>query len=148
MIKRIIFLVLAGLFLVSCGINCKGEPPKRAILNQNIEYGMNYHFVMYEPVGDAGHTPSPKCTKYEYGKSHIYVDDLGRVNGDSVIWIASYQGQTSDMIPSDIKKNAYFVFSKNEITIDGLSGGYEYLNGTWKIETSSPSSWGVPITGN
>jgi len=144
--KYILSLIMI-LGLIGCGINCKSKPPKRAVLSQNPANGMRYHFVMYEPVGNAGHTPTLKCTKYEYGKSHIYVDDLGSVSGDLVLWMALYQGQTSDMIPLDIKKNATFVFGESQISITGLSGGYEYLNGTWKIETSSPNSWGIPITG-
>ena len=146
--KKIILMLVLLFGLVGCGVICPSKPPKRAVMHNAGGMGMRYHFVMYEPVGDAGHTPSLKCTKYEYGRSHIYVDDLGLVDGDSIIWVASYQGQTSEMIPVDIKKSAHFRFERKEISITGLSGGYEYLNGIWRIETSSPSSWGIPITGD
>ena len=86
MIKRIIFLVLAGLILVGCGVNCKGEPPKKAKYVEGGGYGMQYHFILYYPQGDAAHTPSLKCTKYTYTPYDVYTDDLGRVSGANVIW--------------------------------------------------------------
>jgi hypothetical protein len=100
------------------------------------------------PSGNAEHTPNLKCIKYEYGKSHIYTDNLGSVNGDSVIWKSFYQGQNFNMVPTDVLDSAHFVFGDKSIQISGLKDVYEYLNGTWKIEKTSPDSWGIPITGD
>lgn len=145
MIKRILILIFSSLLLVGCGVVCKDEPPKRAVMQENGGMGMQYHFVLYEPVGDAGHTPSLKCTNYEYGRSHLYTDSLGVVQGDAIIWEAYHQGESASMLPEDIQNHTSFIFSKSAVTIKGATEAYSYLNGEWRIETSSPNSWGVPI---
>ena len=138
------FLIIWLSFLVvGCGMFCSSEPPRRAIIEGNGGYGMQYHFILYNPLGDAKHnTPELKCIKYRYATSHIYTDSLGSQNGSSIIWKSS---QDFEMISQNVLDSAYFVFGDETIQISGLKGSDEYYNGTWKIEKSSPDSWGVPI---
>ena len=145
---KFFLMTLLSFLLVGCGV-CPSKPPKRAILEANGGEGMRYHFIMYNAVGDAKHNNiTPRCTKYGYGKSHIYTDNLGSVNGGSILWKAFYQGQNSNMLPVNIQDSAHFVFGDKNIQISGLKDEYKSLNGTWQIEKSSPDSWGVPITGD
>jgi len=146
--KIMIFLgVLAMLCLVvGCAVNCPSLPPKRAIMHNTGGMGMRYHFTLYEPVEGYAHTPSAKCPKQEYLPSQVYTDDLGVVNRNNLIWISFY----NEEIPFDeaMKRNTQFIFTKESVTIQGLTGDFQDLNGVYKIETTPPSSWSVSIASN
>jgi hypothetical protein len=144
--KKIVLGIVMILGIVGCGINCPSKPPKRAILSQNSGYGMRYHFILYEPVEGSPHSPSFKCPKQEYLSSNVYTDDLGRVNRNNLVWISFY----NEEIPFDetMKKNTFFTFTKEFVEINGLTGDFQDLNGKYKIETTSPDSWGISIAGN
>jgi len=131
MIKRIVFLALAGLILVGCGVNCKSEPPRKSEYIQGGGYGMVHHFRLYDPQGDAGHTPSLKCTQYTYTKTDLYSDDLGNVTADEIVWI-DLRGNNA--YPAEQKNQMKIYLSKNKVIISGHTGEYAYLNGTYPVK--------------
>jgi len=124
-------IVMICIGLVSCGVNCKGEPSKKAKYVDGGGYGMQYHFILYYPQGDAGHTPSLKCTKYTYVAYDVYTDDLGKVSGANVIW---HYERGEDNYFNQIKESAIFIFDKSKVTVSGLYDGNEYLNGTYPVK--------------
>lgn len=141
--KKIITLIIVSLVLVSCAINCDSKPPKRAIMHATGAMGMQYHFTLYEPVEGSSHGGSFKCPKIEYLPSQVYTDDLGTVSRNNLVWISYY----NEEIPFDenMRQNTSFTFTKREVTIKGLTQDFKDLNGVYKIEETSPDSWGVPI---
>ncbi|MBA1420610.1 MAG: hypothetical protein FAF03_07080 [Epsilonproteobacteria bacterium] len=145
--KKIIILMLVSFLFVGCGpLGCDGEPPTRATLDENGGYGMRYHFTLYEVLANGGvnpHNLSVSCKEYEYYKSEIYTDDLGAVNGSQVIWKNRFQGR--DMQTSEQMAKLTFTFSDTQVQIDGFENEYSFENIDYKVETSSPESWGIPI---
>jgi hypothetical protein len=133
------FIMVLG--LIGCGINCSGKPPKRAYIHQVGGYSMQYHYSIYIPSAKSGHSPSVKCSEYEYSKIDIYTDDLENVRGDAVIWKSLY----GDLAFEDYGENPANItldFSTEKVIISGWSS---INDGTYKVETSSPDSWGIPI---
>ena len=141
MMKKILLWTVICFGIVGCGMNCSGEPPKRAYNHQGGGYGMRYHYSIYIPSALSGHSPSVKCTKYEYAKIDIYTDDLGTITGDKVIWNNLY-GEVAFQDYGEDPKNITLHFSNEAVTISGWSSAN---NGVYKIETTPPESWGVPI---
>ena len=121
------FLMVLG--LVGCGVVCKDAPPRYAEYIKGGGHGMQYHFALYYPQGDAGHTPG-RCTNYEYSHYDIYMNNLGTLNGSEVLW---YYSQGQDAYFDSIKERATFTISKKEVKIDGLYDGNEYLNGVYPV---------------
>jgi len=130
MIKRIVFLALAGLILVGCGVNCKSEPPRKAEYIQGGGYGMIHHFKIYDIRGDAGHTPG-RCTNYEYITTDLYVDDFGTLTADEVIW-RDVRGTIE--LPVEQKNNVRFYVSKDKIIMSGFITDYVGNNGTYLVK--------------
>jgi len=142
MIKRIIFLVLTSLLLVGCGVNCKGEPPKRAIMHNTGAMGMAYHYTLYKPLANKSHSASFECTDYSYFPSEVYTDNLGTVDLNSLIW----KNLDGDDMPIRNRNKVKFIFSSQYVTINGLENEeIKNYGGRYKIEISSPDSWGIPI---
>jgi len=122
--------MLVSLVLIGCGINCKGEPPKKAKYLDGGGQGMMYHFQLSDPQGDAQHTPG-KCTNYTYTRTDLYSDDLGYVDVDSVIWI-DVRGNVA--YPIEQKNQMKIFLSKEKVVISGHTGDYAYLNGEYPIK--------------
>lgn len=142
--KKFILKIIVGLLMVGCGLNCQSKPPKRAIMHTNGGMGMQYHFSLYTPIGDAERN-SLRCTKYEYVKSDLYTDSLGTMSVTEVLFIMSNGSKAYAEEHDDIMK---ITISKTMIKIHGFTGHDSVLNEEYTIVNSSPSSWGVPITGN
>ncbi len=132
--------------MVGCGINCSSKPSKRAYIHNKGGLGMQYHFVLFEPSGKLSH--SAGCTEYEYIPLHVYVDNMHNVKGDEMVWRnpEGYEVPFAEFgeNPEDIRLS----INQNQINVSGLRDGYKNLNGAYKIEVSSPDSWGVSIGGN
>jgi len=95
------------------------------------------------PAALSPHSPTLKCSEYVYSKIDFYTDDLGQINGDKVIWKNSYGDVNfSDYGEDPAKIRLYF--SKEKVAVSGWNS---YNDGTYKVETTSPDSWGVPIDG-
>ena len=140
MMKKILFFIMISLGFVSCGVNCSGVPPKRAIMHESGGYDMTYYFSIYIPVSGLSHSPS--CPKYEYAKIDIYTDDLGMITGDKVIWKSLYGDLAFEDYGED-PENITLQLSNEKVIISGWS---RINDGTYKVEISSPDSWGVPIS--
>lgn len=141
MIKKLLLLLAIGLGLISCGTDCLNKPPNRAYIHESSGYDMTYHFSIYIPSSGISHNPTD-CTEYEYAKIDIYTDDMGTITGDKVIWNNLYGEvafQDYGVDPANITLN----FLNKAVTISGWD---RYHNGTYKVETSSPDSWGTPIS--
>jgi len=142
--KRILFLLISLLMLmllISCNCNEK-KPPARAFFNKTSAYGMQYHITLYEPASNGG-THTMKCQSWTYSPFHIYTDRLGTLTGEDVIF------KNLDECPPPFEENGqnnsdiHLSITKHTINISGVNGGI--FNGTYKVETSSPSSWGIEI---
>jgi len=133
MIKRIVFLALAGLILVGCGVNCKGEPPRKAEYIQGGGHGMLYHFKLYDTRGDAGHTPSLKCINYRYVTSDVYSDKLGTVTASDIIWI-DMQGNEVFSLNADQMEQMRMYLSMQKVVITGYINEYASENGEYPIK--------------
>ena len=139
----IIFIGIILLFGCACGDK---KPPQRALYKKDNISGMQYHIVLYEPFGTGG-AHSIKCGSWEYVPTHIYTDKLGTMNGNDVIW------KNLDEMDYPFEQNGqnirdvHLIISKDKITIQGFNykSGLNTMNGTYKVETTSPDSWGVPI---
>jgi len=144
--KKIVLLIVMILGIGGC-INCPSIPPKRAILHKAGGMGMQYHFTLYFPEEGNSHSPTLKCPKQDYLVSNIYTDDLGVVKRDNLIWNIRLFADEYRPIPESeaIQKHTTLIFTKKDVTIQGLTGDFETYNGTYKIETSSPSSWDVEL---
>jgi len=144
------FLTITGSIMIAMGligcIGCDSKPPKRAYQHKNAGLGMQYHYVIFEPSGELSH--SLGCTKYEYVPLHIYVDDIGNVSGDSIVWKNPEGNEVPFGEQKENEKNIILSITKDKIRVSGFLNGYKNLNGTYQIETSSPDSWGVSIGGN
>ncbi|RUM71190.1 MAG: hypothetical protein DSZ08_03385, partial [Sulfurovum sp.] len=84
--KKIVLFIIMILGVVGCGTNCFSKPPNRAYFHQTGGYGMQYHISIYMPTALSPHSPTLKCSEYEYAKIDFYTDDLGQISGDRVIW--------------------------------------------------------------
>ena len=145
--KKIIISIMMLLGLMGCAINCPSLPPKRAIMHKTGGMGMRYHFTLYFPQEGSSHSPSLKCPKQEYLPSQVYTDDLGVVKRENLIWNTRLFADTYAPIPESeaIQKQTTIIFTEKDVTVQGLTGDFEPYNGTYKIETSSPESWGIDI---
>ncbi len=141
MMKKMLLYLAIGLGLIGCGTECLNKPPKRAFVHANGGYNMIYHVSIYIPTSGISHNPTD-CTGYEYAKIDIYTDDMGTVTGDKVIWKSLY-GDVGFKDYGVDPANITLVFSNKSVVIAGWD---RYHNGTYKIETTSPDSWGVPIS--
>jgi len=142
--KKIIISILIGLSLlaIGCSVDCGSKPPKRAIKHKSGGMNMQYHFTIYVPGRGVQH--SAKCAPWTYGPIEIYSDNLGALLGDEVLWNNIY-GEVSfvdnGVDPHNIKLN----LSETQISIQGMGNQHD---GTYKVEITSPDSWGVPIDRN
>ena len=127
--------------VVGCGVNCLSKPPKRAIMHNTGGMGMQYHFTIYIPGTGVQHSPS--CPTWTYGTIEIYSDNLGNQRGDEVLWNNIY-GEVGFSDYGENPHNIQLFLSKDKVLISGWA---DAQNGTYKVETSSPDSWGVPIDG-
>ncbi|RUM71191.1 MAG: hypothetical protein DSZ08_03390 [Sulfurovum sp.] len=145
--KKIVLLIIMILGIVGCSVNCPDKPPRRAYMHNNGGMGMRYHFTLYYPDQGNSHSPNLKCPKNEYTITHLYTDDLGTVKRNDLIWTMKWVGNEYKEIPLDstVRKNIQFTFTQSTITVQGVTGDLVHLNGTYKIETSPPSSWGVEL---
>ena len=141
--KKILLLIIIGFGIIGCGINCSGKPPKRAYFHQDKGYDMRYHISLYFSAPIGSHSVSVKCTEYEYVAIHIYVDDVGVVKGDSIIW----KNGRGDEFPleenGDQGENITVGITNDTVTVNGFQDNK--INGTYKVETTSPDSWGEVI---
>lgn len=143
-------LILIGSILITIGlVGCLGcgekKPPKRAYMHQGGGYGMAYQISYYFPLAMLSH--SSPCKKYEYVTTHMYMDHLGTLSGDEIIW-KNFEGQE---IPfgerGESIDNIRVSIDSNTVKVDGLVSGYKDENGIYKIETTPPDSWDTPIEG-
>ena len=137
--KIMLTMSIVMMILLSACCNDK-KPPHRAFYNKTSQYGMQYHITLYQPSYGGG-THSFKCGSWSYSPFHVFTARLGVLRGDEVIiksldmGLPPYYGQD----PSEIS----LVIGKDTIKISGVNGGV--YNGTYKVETTSPDSWGVSI---
>jgi len=131
--KKIIFLMLASFILIGCGINCKDTPPRKAEYIQGGGYGMTHHFRLYDVRGDAGHTPSVKCTNYEYVMSDVYSDKLGNVVASDIVWIDMI-GNEVFKVNSDQMAQMRMYLSKQKVIVSGYTKEYASENGEYPIK--------------
>jgi hypothetical protein len=139
--KKIVLYIMMILSIVSCGVICDSKPPKRAIMHNTGGMGMQYHFTIYIPGSGVQH--SPRCPTWTYGTIEIYSDKLGNVLGDEVLWNNIY-GEVNFSDYGEDPHNIKLYLSSDKVVIQGWG---DVQNGTYKVETSSPDSWGVPIDG-
>jgi len=142
-----IMLTMSILIMILLSACCNDKkPPHRAIYSKTSGYEMQYHIILYEPFSDGG-GHSIKCGSWHYIPTHIYTDKLGSLNGTEIIWKNldgdDFPFATGGQNSSDI----HVVIQNNTIKVQGFSykSGNDTMNGTYKIETTSPDSWGVPI---
>jgi len=146
--KKIIILI-ASIFIAIGLVGCLGcddkKPSKKAYVHKGGGYGMAYHIAYYFPLAISSH--SSPCTKYEYATTHMYMDHLGALRGDEIVW-KNFEGQD---IPFEERgesiDNIRISIDSNIVKVDGLVSGYKDENGIYKIETTSPDSWDTPIEG-
>ena len=128
--------------VVGCGVNCPSEPPKRAYFYKNGAYGMTYHLGIFPPYGELSH--SGGCTKYDYASSHLYMDkNHGEIRGDEIVWKNIFGEELPLEERGGVLSNISVTISNDSVTISGSP--FESDNGVYKIETTPPNSWGVPI---
>jgi len=139
--KKIVLLIIMIFVIVSCGVTCPSAPQKRAYFHQSNEYNMRYHISIYLPTALSPHSPTVKCSEYEYSKIDLYTDDLGEVRGDRLIWKSIY-GDVNFSDYGENPANIMVYFSKEKVVITGWNTNDD---GTYKVETTSPDNWGVPI---
>jgi len=144
--KKTILSIVVLLGLVGC-INCPSLPHKRAIAHSTGKMGMQYSFTLYLPMEGNSHSPNLKCPKQEYQATYVYTDDLGSVKREDLIWNIRLFGDTFASLPESkaIQQRTTLTFTKNTVTVQGITGDLKPYNGTYKIETSSPESWGIEI---
>jgi hypothetical protein len=145
--KKVIAITVIILGLIGCSINCPSMPPKRAVMHQGGGMGMQYYFTLYLPMEGTSHSPTLKCPKQEYQVTHVYTDDLGTVQRENLIWKIRLYGNEYRPIPeTDVAQSqTTLTFTKKDVIVQGLTGNFEIYNGTYKIETSSPESWGIAL---
>lgn len=103
---------------------------------------MQYHIILYQPSYGGG-THSFKCGSWSYSPFHVFTDRLGTLRGDEVIIKSIDMAEPPYVDHGQNLSDIRLVITKNTIQITGVKGGV--YNGTYKVETSSPDSWGVPI---
>ena len=142
--KRIWTLFISIVMLIGlsgCFFDEK-PPPARAFFNKTSAYGMQYHIILYDPASNGG-THTMKHQSWTYSPFHIYTDRLGTLTGEDVIF------KNLDECPPPFEENGqnnsdiHLSITKDTINISGVKGGI--FNGTYKVETSPPSSWGIEI---
>jgi len=145
--KKIILLMSMLLGLIGCGINCPEKPLKRAFMHQSGGMGMQYYFTLYLPMEGNSHSATFKCPKQEYQVTHVYTDDLGSVKRDNLIWKIRLYGNEYRPIPEmDVaQRQSTLIFTNKDVIVQGLTGDFEAYNGTYKIEVTSPDSWGIDL---
>jgi len=142
--KRILFLLISLLMLmllISCNCNEK-KPPARAFFNKTSAYGMQYHITLYQPSYGGG-THSFKCGSWSYSPFHVFTDRLGTLKGDEVIIKGMGMSEPPYVDYGQVLNDINLLITRDTVKITGVKG--EVYNGVYKVETSSPDSWGVPI---
>jgi len=144
-IWTLLISIMMSIGLSGCTCNDK-KPPHRAFYNKTSNYGMQYHITLYEAFQDGG-AHSIQCGDWHYIPTHIYTDRLGVIEGDEIIW-KNLDGQEfpfeeNGMSASEVHLN----ITKKSIEVQGFTykSGNDTMNGTYRVEVSSPDSWGVPI---
>jgi len=132
--------ILTMIILVSC-CNDK-KPPRRAIYSQTSGYGMQYHIILYQPSYGGG-THSFKCGSWSYSPFHVFTDRLGTLKGDEVIIKGMGMSEPPYVDYGQVLNDINLLITRDTVKITGVKG--EVYNGVYKVETSSPDSWGVPI---
>jgi len=144
-----ILILMASIFVALGLIGCLGcgdkKPSRRAYIHQGGGYGMQYHIAYYYPFASLSHG-SP-CTKYEYVTTHMYMDHLGTLTGDEIVWKNFEGGDIPFGERGESIDNIRISIDSNIVKVDGLVSGYKDENGIYKIETTSPDSWDTPIEG-
>jgi len=143
--KKIIVSIILGisLLLVGCGALCGSKPPKRAYIFEEGAYGKVYHIGVYVPARLLSHNPTA-CSEYEYTSFHLYLDHLGEINGDEIIW-KNFQGGDIPLEENgEIRSNIVVKILKDKVIFSGFNDNAN--NGEYTIEQSSPESWGVPLS--
>jgi len=118
------------------------KPPNRAIYSQTSGYGMQYHIILYQPSYGGG-THSFKCGSWSYSPFHVFTDRLGTLKGDEVIIKGMGMSEPPYVDHGQVLNDINLLITRDTVKITGVKG--EVYNGVYKIETSSPDSWGVPI---
>jgi len=106
---------------------------------------MAYHVSYYFPLAILSH--SSLCTKYEYATTHMYMDHLGALTGDEIVWKNFEGGDIPFGERGESINNIRVSIDSNIVKVDGLVSVYQDENGIYKIETTSPDSWDTPIEG-
>ena len=134
--KKIILMLVLLFGLISCGINCPSKLEARAYYYQGKSSMMTYHIGLFFPLSSSSHSPSLKCPRISYLKLDVYTDKLGNVNGDEVIF-------EDHGYRYNLDQSVKFFFGKDEVRVNNISD--PNVDGIYKVERSSPNSWGVPI---
>jgi len=133
--------VVVLLTITSCTCNEK-KPLERAFYNETSKYGMQYHITLYQPSYGGG-THSFKCGSWSYSPFHVFTDRLGILRGDEVIIKSIDMVEPPYVDHGQNLGDISLIISRDMVKISGVNGGV--YNGTYKVETTSPNSWGVPI---
>jgi len=136
--KKIIITCLLGIsfLLVGCGVGCESKPPKRAYFYEKGGYGMKYHIVVFRPASMLSHNPVA-CLEYEYYSSHLYVNSLGELNGNEIIWKNGQDTEMPFIDNGDIQSNITVTITKDSVTIRGFKEDAE--NGVYPVKKELPT---------
>lgn len=140
-----IWVVVIGIVIIIGlnGCSCNEEkPPRRAIFNKTSDYSMQYHIILYEPSYGGG-THSFKCGSWSYSPFHIFTDRLGTLREDEVIIKSIDMAEPPYVDDGQDLGDIGLLITRDTIKITGVKGGV--YDGTYKVETTSPDSWGIPI---
>jgi len=128
--------------LIACGSSKKDDTaPKRAIVHNTGGYGMQYKVDLFMPVHDR--------YGYYYVQIDMYMDDLNKVNGSEILW-KNYLGDDLALEEGgENLENVSVTVGTDTVQVKGFrQEGYNDANGKYKIETTSPDSWGIPYDGD
>jgi len=138
--KKILTVLISMILIIgltACGTNEKHYIPKRAIIDTNGGYGMSYHVILFMMVSGGGYI--------SYVSMDLYMDDLGSHRGDEILW-KNYLGD--DLAIEEGGENLTHVHVNVDAKTVNVTGytldGFRMINGNYKVETSSPDSWGIP----
>jgi len=139
--KKILTVLISMILIIgltACGSNKKEEHiPKRATIDANGGYGMNYHVILFMPVSGGGYI--------SYVSIDLYMDDLGSHRGDEILW-KNYLGD--DLAIEESGENLTHIRVNVDAKTVNVTGytldGFRMINGNYKVETSSLDSWGIP----
>ena len=99
---------------------------------------MQYHVAVYMLEYPGGQP--------YYVKVNMYMDYLGTIRGNDILW-KNYNGDDVALEEAGEDLNdVRVIIDEHTVEIKGfVQDGYADINGKYRIETSSPDSWGVPI---